>query len=235
MNAMAIAAPRTCRFPHSLPANEPTRGSLIKADLSPTARPGSLGAPVESYPGGRGPCRAFSSLRIEHEMNPRNQPITLLSGLPESGVSLLRSRLEDAGVRFVPGAGVASCGEGWNWLNDVGDRCAIVHWQRLESLPIEHRYRLVFLRRNLGEVVVSRLTKLAKRGVDPLPGADRLLHRYQRAFRDLCIWLDGSPNVTVLHINYADLMGDTDAIAHQARDFISASDINLLQAMTREE
>jgi hypothetical protein len=165
-------------------------------------------------------------------MNPRNQPITLLSGPPESGVPLVKSWLEDAGVRFVPGTGVAPCGEGWDWLNDVGDRCAIVHWQRLESLPIEHRYRLVFLRRNLGEVVVSRLTKLAKRGVDPVPGADRLLHRYQRAFRDLCIWLDSSPNVAVLHITYADFVRDPNAIVHQARDFVASSTTSLLPTAT---
>jgi hypothetical protein len=150
-------------------------------------------------------------------MNARNQPITLLSGLPESGVPLVKSWLEDAGVRFV-----VRCGEGWDWLRKVGNGCAVVSSQNLQALPMDHRYRLVFLRRNLGEVVVARLTRLARRGVDPLPAADRMLQRYQRHFRGLCVWLDSSPNVTVLHLCHEDLVRDHDSAVERVSAFLDS-------------
>jgi hypothetical protein len=144
-----------------------------------------------------------------------NDSIAVLSGLPESGVPLLRSRLEEAGVRFA-----APCGEDWSWLREVRDGCAVISSQHLQSLPIDHRYRLVFLRRNLGEVVVARLTRLARRGVDPLPAADRLLQRYQRHFRGLCIWLDSSPNVELLHVSHMDLNRRPAETVSRARAFL---------------
>jgi len=164
-------------------------------------------------------------------MNPRNQPITLLSGLPESGVSLLYARLAEAGVQFVAPCG----GDRWNWTKHAHGRCAVVPWMDLQCLPNHHRFRLVLVRRNLGEVVLARLARLAKRNVDPLPSADRLFHRYQRYFRSLCIALDYSPNVEVLHVSHSDLMRNTDTIVQLVREFMSASSANVLSTATNEK
>jgi hypothetical protein len=163
-------------------------------------------------------------------MNPRNQPITLLSGLPESGVSLLHARLAEAGVQFV-----APCGRlEWGRYKHAPGQCTVMPWMDLHSLPDIHRFRIVLVRRNLGEVVLARLARLAKRNVDPLPSAERLYHRYQRHFRSLTIELHHSRNIEVLHISHADLMKNTDAVVQLVREFIDASRPEILVTTTQQ-
>ena len=113
--------------------------------------------------------------------------IVVVSGLPRSGTSLMMSALEAGGVELltdgVRGADVdnprgyfeveqmKTLDADAGWLAGARGKAVkiISHW--LDRLPPEHRYRVLFMRRDLGEVLESQARMLVHRG-GPRPAPD---------------------------------------------------------------
>lgn len=111
-----------------------------------------------------------------------------------------------------------------NWLADAqGKVVKIVHLLMTE-LPTHHEYRVIFMRRDLTEVVRSQqimLERSGKRG-GGLP-ADRLIQIFQTQLAAVSNWLSERPCFCVLNIEYADLIRNPRQMSETMNEFLNGS------------
>jgi Sulfotransferase family len=111
-----------------------------------------------------------------------NAPITIVSGLPRSGTSLMMQMLAAGGIPpFTDRLRVAdeSNPRGYYelervkqlktdsaWLTDARGKAVKIIHLLLPELPLNagHEYRVVFMRRDIGEVIASQRAMLARMG-----------------------------------------------------------------------
>ncbi len=145
--------------------------------------------------------------------------ITIVSGLPRSGTSLMMQMLAAGGMPIL------SDGER---RADVDNPRGYLEWERIKqlpkdpaciaeaegkavkvisqlllSLPPQHEYRVIFMQRPLPEVMASQDEMLRRRG-NFNPGEDNsvVTRAFQDHLSDVYGWLNGKPHVKVNRVQY---------------------------------
>ncbi|MEZ6235226.1 MAG: hypothetical protein R3B68_13640 [Phycisphaerales bacterium] len=107
-------------------------------------------------------------------------PIVVVSGVPRSGTSMLMRMLEAAGVPLLADAkrtadednprgyyeleAVKATARDSSWVADAPGKGVKVIHALLPALPPGHRYRVIFVHRDLDEVLASQRTMLERSG-----------------------------------------------------------------------
>ena len=150
---------------------------------------------------------------------PRNT-IVIVSGLPRSGTSMMMKMLEAGGlslltdhlrtpdednpkgyyeferVKQLPKGDTA-------WLAEAEGKAVKVISALLEHLPPTYHYKVIFMNRNMQEVLASQRKMLIRRGEDPNKVSEEELARlFRKHLRKVKNWLRGQPNMEVLEIDY---------------------------------
>jgi hypothetical protein len=154
-----------------------------------------------------------------------NEPayVTIVAGVPRSGTSLMMQMLARGGIEPLTDAQRAADEDnprGYyeydpakrtradaSWVDRAAGRVVKLAHVLVEHLPPEHAYRVVLMRRDLGEVVASQramLDRLGKRGTD-LPPA-QLAAAYERQLARVRSWLAQQPNVRFIDVDYNELV-----------------------------
>lgn len=151
--------------------------------------------------------------------------VTIVSGLPRSGTSMMMQMLAAGGLavltdqlrasdednlkgylEFEP---VKSTNRDASWVSEAVGKAVKVVYMLLKDLPPEHQYRVIFMRRDLGEVVGSQQAMLARRGE---PGAQLAKHEmaaiFARQLEKTDEWLQLQPNFQVLDVGYREVVRD---------------------------
>lgn len=142
-------------------------------------------------------------------------PITVVSGLPRSGTSLVMQMLHAGGMPVLEDGARAADDDNprgyleydktrqlWRdagWLADAAGKAVKVVCPLLRALPFDHDYQVIVIERDVGEVLASQATMLRRRGEDArqldafgeLLGALAHFRRWvelQPNFR--CLWLE---------------------------------------------
>jgi hypothetical protein len=163
--------------------------------------------------------------------------ITIVSGLPRSGTSLMMQMLAAGGLP------VLSDGER---AADVDNPRGYLEWERIKqlpqdpgciaeaegkvvkvisrlllSLPAEHEYRIVFMQRPLPEVLASQDEMLRHRGTFK-PGANPefISQAFERHLREVYAWLDRRPVASVSRISYHRVLSEPRAAAEELAEFL---------------
>ncbi len=149
------------------------------------------------------------------------EPIVIVSGLPRSGTSLMMRMLEAGGVPPVSDGEreadddnprgyyeyepVKKLAQDDGWLDSAGGRAVKVISALLQHLPSRHRYRVVFMRRDLDEVLASQSRMLERRGE---PGGDEAILRkaFIKHVEATERRLGEAENMDVLYVSYTRLV-----------------------------
>jgi hypothetical protein len=91
--------------------------------------------------------------------------------------------------------------------------------QLLYHLPPTEQYRIIFMERNLDEVLVSQEKMLERRNAPAAP-RERMKEAFTLHLEKLFRWLDEQQNVTVLVINYNQLLDDSRRHAEKISQFL---------------
>jgi hypothetical protein len=168
--------------------------------------------------------------------------VTIVSGLPRSGTSLMMQML-DAGGLAVLSDHVRAADEdnprGYyefepvkrtkrdpSWLDHAGGRVVKMVHLLLYDLPVDEsrRYRVILMRRDLGEVIASQKRMLDRTGA---AGAklsdDQLREAYGRQLAKLADWLAGQQTFNVLEVSYNDLVREPAAVASRVNAFLGGA------------
>jgi Sulfotransferase domain len=167
--------------------------------------------------------------------------ITIVSGLPRSGTSLMMQML-DAG-----GLAVLSDGER---KADTDNPKGYLEWERIKqlpkdpdliteaegkvvkvisqlilSLPAGHEYRIVFMQRPLPEVLKSQDEMLRRRGnADSVATSEAVASAIGEAFQRHLIevnqWFTKKENVQVLKVHYHRLLREPKVVAEEVAAFL---------------
>jgi hypothetical protein len=166
--------------------------------------------------------------------------VTVVSGLPRSGTSMMMQMLAAGGLapltdqQRTPDADnphgyyeferVKLIKTDKAWVPDaVGRVVKLVHLLLLD-LPAGHEYRVVFMRRKLEEVAKSQAKMLERSGKSgaALPEAV-LLRTYQQQLDKVLTWARAQPHFRVLEVWYHDAVTDPATTANLVAAFLDGA------------
>jgi hypothetical protein len=150
--------------------------------------------------------------------------ITVVSGLPRSGTSLMMQLLGAGGIPLLTDAmrpsdadnergyfefePVKSLGRDASWIAAAEGKAVKIVSLLLYHLPPQHDYRVVFMRRPLSAILRSQATMLQRRG-EPAPQAkddEALAIHLQRHLDAVDTWMARHPTLNVLPVEYEELL-----------------------------
>jgi hypothetical protein len=175
--------------------------------------------------------------------------ITIVSGLPRSGTSLMMQMLAAGGMPIL------SDGER---QADVDNPRGYLEWERIKQLPKDpaciaeaegkavkvisllllslpegHEYRVIFMQRPLVEVLASQEVMLHHRGTAK-PNADNsvVAAAFEKNLRAVNTWLDSKAYVKTVRVQYHEVLRESEEIAKKLSEFLGLS--LKVEAMTRQ-
>lgn len=151
--------------------------------------------------------------------------IGVVSGLPRCGTSMMMRMLEAGGVPvLVDGIRAADADnpngyyefervkqlkEDASWLGTAGGKVVKMVSALLPDLPADHRYRVVFMQREMAEILASQRTMLDRKGVTATGVPDeRRAEQYERHLTSLYAWLRRQSHLVVHYVHYNELLAD---------------------------
>jgi len=174
---------------------------------------------------------------------------TVVSGLPRSGTSMAMQMIVAGGIApLTDGLRVADADNPRGyfefervkalrtdkaWLDEARGKVVKVIHMLVPELPDDRPYRVVFLDRDVREVVKSQTTMLARSGKSGggLP-PDRLAAIYTQQLAQVHAWLAARPNFTVLSVRHADLIADARGQAERIAEFLAHVGVPTLDVAT---
>jgi hypothetical protein len=163
--------------------------------------------------------------------------ITVISGLPRSGTSLVMQMLAAGGhpmlcdeqrtadadnprgyLEFAP---VKSLERDATWLAQAEGKAVKIISFLLNKLPDDLEYRIIFLRRDLSEVLRSQETMLQRRGQPPGPDAALMATHFNKHLQTVDEWLSRQKHIQVWNCPYAELVQNPTKTAQAIREFLS--------------
>lgn len=175
--------------------------------------------------------------------------ITIVSGLPRSGTSLMMQMIVAGGLQpLTDGERKADTDNPRGYLEwerikqlpkdpsiiaEAEGKVVKVISQLLLSLPDGHEYRIIFMQRPLPEILKSQEEMLKRRG-NYEPGGDSspIEEAFQRHLIEVNRWLAAKPNIQILRVHYHRALREPKATAESVADFLEVS--LDLDAMTSE-
>jgi hypothetical protein len=168
------------------------------------------------------------------------RPVIVVSGLPRSGTSLAMQMIHAGGVEAVTDGQRASDEDnprGYfefervkqlrndrTWLDGAEGKVVKVIHLLLTELPDDRPYRVVFMQRDLGEVVRSQATMLARSGrAGGQLAPERLMAVYAQQLAAVDAWLAARPNFQVLKVPYAQMVADPATHAAAVNRFLGGT------------
>ena len=167
-------------------------------------------------------------------------PVIIVSGLPRSGTSLAMQMIHAGGIAAVTDAQrvndednprgyfeferVKQLKSDQSWLDEAAGKVVKVIHLLLAELPDDRAYRVIFMERDLREVIKSQSIMLARRGRTGarLP-PESLIAIYEQQLKVVERWLAARPNFQVLRVPYAALVAQPTALISQINTFLGGS------------
>lgn len=163
--------------------------------------------------------------------------VTIVSGLPRSGTSLMMSMLEAGGVEVLTDSirtsnddnpkgyyefeRVKQIEHDQAWLVNARGKAVKMIAELLKHLPRGYTYRVIFMHRNMEEILASQKQMLVRRG-EPTDrvGDDEMGAMFKRYLKRVEAWLAEQPNMDVIYVSYNDLLADPDPQAQEVNEFL---------------
>lgn len=182
-----------------------------------------------------------------------DKPIIIVSGLPRSGTSLMMKMLAEGGMQIVTDAirhadednpngyfeleTVKSLPEGnLTWLQDNSGRAVKVISSLLEYLPSEYAYKVIFMEREIKEILASQQKMLVHRNETAKLNDSEMELQFRNHLAAMKAWLVRQANIEVLYVNFNVLIANPEPLCKRISDFTGISlDINRMLSVPSEK
>lgn len=173
----------------------------------------------------------------------REQPsvITIVSGLPRSGTSMMMKVLQAGGLEvFTDNLRVADEDnpKGYyeleqvkalkdgddSWIKDAPGKVVKVISSLLEYLPSTYKYKVIFMRREITEILASQKQMLVRRGEPSESDDQKMAEMFQEHLKRVRVWLANQPNMEVLYVDYNALMREPAPEIKALAEFLGLTD-----------
>ena len=168
------------------------------------------------------------------------QPIIVVSGLPRSGTSMMMKMLAEGGLSILTDELRRADSDNPNgyfefetvkemsagnvaWLANAGGKVIKVISALLEYLPSNYSYKIIFLERDLQEILASQRKMLANRNEESAVDDAEIAIQLQKHLSVVKPWLVRQPNMEVLYVNYNALLANPAPFCEKIVDFLGLS------------
>jgi hypothetical protein len=166
------------------------------------------------------------------------RPVVVVSGLPRSGTSMMMQMLARGGLEpltdherradddnphgYYEFERVKQAPKGdVGWLPDARGKAVKVIAALLPYLPPTYRYRVIFMRRAMPEVLASQRAMLVRRGADPDAVGDAEMARlFDRHLARVDAWVAQQPHIARLDVAYGELLARPGEFAARVNRFL---------------
>jgi tetratricopeptide (TPR) repeat protein len=182
--------------------------------------------------------------------------VTIVSGLPRSGTSLMMQMLDKGGVDILQDQlreadisnpkgyyeykPVMSLYKDNTWLSKGQDKAVKVVAPLLKYLDSTLRYKIIFMRRDLNEIIQSQ-QKMIGKSEQEFPVT--LYNKYQKLLANVTLWDKSEPGVEILYVNYTDVLENPASelariekflgVAVNKQEMINCVDVSLYRNRTK--
>ena len=164
--------------------------------------------------------------------------VTVVSGLPRSGTSMMMKMLEAGGIPpltdkirtadddnpkgYYEFERVKQMDKGdTSWMADAQGKTVKVISQLLRYMPADYEYKVIFMRRNMSEILASQKKMLLNRGEDPDVASDEEISAlFEKHLNSVMDWMAARPNVSVIYIHYSDMLANPVPQVAQINEFL---------------
>jgi hypothetical protein len=163
--------------------------------------------------------------------------ITIVSGLPRSGTSMMMQMLETGGIpaltdgfretdidnpkgyyEFEP---VKQTKKDSSWLNDCEGKVVKMVSLLLYDLPVNRNYKVIFMQRKMDEILASQKKMLKRRGREAeIKQDEEMAAEYMQHLRKLYDWLEIQNHLDVVFISYNDMLNQPLKEAKKLKRFL---------------
>ncbi|MDL1911938.1 sulfotransferase [Chloroflexi bacterium CFX6] len=175
-------------------------------------------------------------LSRSNKKKPR-RPVIVVSGLPRSGTSMMMKMLVEGGAQVISDGVREKDSDNPNgyfelervkqlprgdfaWLEDAKGRVVKVVSSLLEHLPSRYSYKIIFMEREIMEVLASQRKMLANRNKSNPVEDERMKEEFQDHLLAVRAWLARQPNMDVLYVNFNSLMSDPAPLCSRIAEFL---------------
>lgn len=163
--------------------------------------------------------------------------VTVVSGLPRSGTSLMMQMIAAGGMSVLTDGqraadqnnprgyfeleAVKHTRTDHSWLDQAGGKVVKVVHLLVPNLPANREYRVIFMQRDLFEIIASQRAMLRQQGrpAASLPDA-KLAEIFAKQVAEVRQWLSRNPNFQVMHLSHRDVIEMPLAAAQQIATFL---------------
>lgn len=163
--------------------------------------------------------------------------VTIVSGLPRSGTSMMMRMLEAGGVppvvdgerkanadnpmgyyEFEP---VKALKEDSSWVAESTGQAVKVIYKLVYDLPNNVPYRIVFMQRDIEEVLSSQEKMMRRDGLDPdTIGRDLLFNLFQTDVMDFRRWAEVQGNIQIMYADYRRMVDEPEEMSRHIAEFL---------------
>lgn len=171
------------------------------------------------------------------DSEPREQYVTVVSGLPRSGTSMMMQMLQAAGLEpltdgqreadennpkgYFEFEAAKQLRDNPHWIERAQGKVTKVVAQLIPFLPQGFKYRVIFMERDIQEVIASQhkmLQRLEKQGATL--DDHRIQNAYERQLSGANRLLD-QHNIPLLSIAYTDAINNPESVVQQVSEFLN--------------
>ena len=171
-------------------------------------------------------------------MSENNKTIYVVSGLPRSGTSMMMKMLEAGGLRpltdnirsadddnlqgYYEFERVKAMKDGDTaWVGDAQGKVVKVISALLENLPADYNYKIIFMEREMMEILASQRKMLERRGKPGNHAEDgKFAELYGKHLEKIKAWLTGRSNMDVLYVRYNEMIAHPMEYASKVAEFL---------------
>lgn len=156
---------------------------------------------------------------------PNAEPVTVVSGLPRSGTSMMMQMLDRGGLApltdherqpdednpkgYYELERVKRLPEGDDaWVEQARGRAVKVVSGLLAHLPEAHTYRILFMQRDLEEVLASQRRMIERQGGREALDDDELAEQFRAHLADVRRWAEDREHIAMRPVDYNAMLDD---------------------------
>ncbi|MEX0998199.1 MAG: alkaline phosphatase family protein [Flavobacteriaceae bacterium] len=163
----------------------------------------------------------------------RENQIIIVSGLPRSGTSLMMQMLDMGGIEILTDnkriadesnpkgyyeyEPVMSIHKDNSWLERSKNKSVKIVAPLLKFLDPQYRYKIIFMKRDLNEVIKSQRKMIGK---DPDTIPIRLYNSYIKQLQSISRWKMKEPGVELVYVDYNELINNPNEIIQKVESFV---------------
>ncbi len=178
-----------------------------------------------------------------------DKKIVIVSGLPRSGTSMMMKMLVEGGLPAVVDSLRQADEDNPNgyfeieaskslkdgdkkWLYDAQGRVVKVISYLLEFLPDDLSYDVIFMERDLGEILASQRKMLQRRNETSALSDAEMEAQFREHLRAMKYWTARKPNMRILFVKYSEMVKAPETLCQSIVDFLELPlDLKAMQAV----